>query len=154
MDSLNPECESAQQALSSAMDDGTPFPAAALDHADRCGACNAFLDAWTGGLGDRLAAAPAPASPSLRSAILELPEIPSRRHTTRPRWQRFISAAAAAVVLGFFAYTLVDVHPAGTAADARHDAREKELAALKSDLRRGLVALRAPSSAVQRVIGQ
>jgi hypothetical protein len=149
---MNPTCEDIQLEISSALDEGNKLPAAALDHAAHCPDCAAFLDAWTGGLHETLAGPMPPAGLVLRDEILALPAETARVESTRHRFRGYLSAAAAAVVLGIAGYTLVDIQPSGTTAAHRPSMADKELAAIKSDFRRGLAALREPAGAVQRVL--
>ena len=150
MDTLNPTCEATQCEISAALDDGLKLPAAVLDHVEHCPDCAAFLDAWTSGLEGMLAAPLPPAGPALREKILSMPGESVRVESTRHQFRGYVSAAAAAVVIGICGYTLIDIHPQGTA--DRPSRAEKEYAALKSDFRRGLAALREPAGAVQRVL--
>ena len=149
---MNPTCDDIQLEISSALDEGNKLPAAVLDHAAHCPDCTAFLDAWTGGLDKTLAAPMPPAGLVLRDEILALPAETVRIESTRHRFRGWVSAAAAAVVLGVAGYTLVDIQPSGTSAATRPRMAERELAALKSDFRRGLAALREPAGAVQRAL--
>jgi hypothetical protein len=150
MDTLNPICETTQHEISAALDDGIKLPTAVLDHVEHCSECAAFLDAWSGGLEEMLAAPLPPVGPALRDKILAMPKESVRAESTRHRFRGYLSAAAAAVVLGICGYTLIDIQPVGTT--HRQTRAEKELAAIKSDFRRGLAALRQPTSAVQRVL--
>jgi hypothetical protein len=150
MDTLNPICEATQREISAALDDGIKLPAAVLDHVEHCPDCAAFLDAWSGSLEGMLAGPLPPAGPALREKILAMPGESVRAESTRHRFRGYLSAAAVAVVLGICGYTLIDIRPEGTT--RRTTVAEKELAAIKSDFRRGLAALREPASAVQRVL--
>jgi hypothetical protein len=150
METLNPICEATQREISTALDDGIKLPAAVLDHVEHCSECAAFLDAWSGGLEGMLAAPLPPAGPALREKILSMPKESVRVESTRHRFRGYLSAAAAAVVLAICGYTLIDIQPVGTT--HRKTRAENELAAIKSDFRRGLAALREPASAVQRVL--
>lgn len=150
METLSPICEATQHDISAALDDGIKLPAAVLDHVEHCSECAAFLDAWSGGLEGMLAAPLPPAGPALREKILAMPNESVRVESTRHRFRGYLSAAAAAVVLGICGYTLIDIRPVGTA--HRPTRGEKEYAAIKSDFRRGPAALREPASAVQRVL--
>jgi len=150
MESLNPICEATQHEISAALDDGIKLSPAVLDHVEHCPECAAFLEAWTGGLEGMLAAPLPTAGPALREKILSMPKESVRVESTRYRFRGYVSAAAAAVVLAICGYTLIDINPAGTV--HRQTRAEKEYAALKSDFRRGLAALREPANAVQRVL--
>ena len=150
MDNLNPICDATQRDISAALDEGIKLPAAVLDHVEHCPDCAAFLDAWSGGLEGMLAAPLPPAGLALRERILAMPAEVSRVENTRHRFRGYLSAAAAVVVLGVAGYTLIDVGPVGTT--RRTTVAEREYAAIKSDFRRGLSALREPANAVQRVL--
>jgi hypothetical protein len=150
MDTLNPTCEATQREISAALDDGIKLPAAVLDHVEHCPDCAAFLDAWTGGLEGMLGAPLPPAGLTLRDKILSMPGESDRVESTRHRFRGYVSAAAAAVVIGVCGYSLIDISPHGTV--KRTTPAEREYAAIKSDFRRGLAALREPASAVQRVL--
>lgn len=150
MDILNPICDATQRDISAALDEGIKLPAAIVDHVEHCPDCAAFLDAWSGGLEGMLAAPLPPAGLELREKILGMPAEVSRVESTRHRFRGYLSAAAAAVVIGIAGYTLIDVRPVGTT--KRQTIAEREYAAIKSDFRRGLSALREPANAVQRVL--
>ena len=150
MDILNPTCDATQRDISAALDDGIKLPAAVLDHVEHCPDCAAFLDAWSGGLNDLLAAPLPSAGLALREKILAMPVETVRVESTRHRFRGYLSAAAAAVVLGVCGYTLIDINPGGTT--KRETIAERELAAIKSDFRRGLAALRQPTGAIQRIL--
>ncbi|MCW1921625.1 hypothetical protein OKA05_03615 [Luteolibacter arcticus] len=152
MDTLNPICEAAQRDISAALDDGIKLPASVLDHAEHCHDCAAFLDAWSGGLEEKLAAPLPPAGLELREKVLAMAGESVRVESSRHRLRGFVSAAAAAVVLGICGYSLIDIEPAGTSQVHKASYAEREFAALKSDFRRGLAALREPAGAVQRVL--
>jgi hypothetical protein len=149
---MKSHCHDIQAALSDAIDRGDPPPAPLLEHAADCQDCAAFLAAWSGDLDDVLAAPLPPAGLELRQRILALPAASRRSEGTRQRLRAIASAAAAAVVLGIAGYALIDVKPSGTAISSRPNVAERELAAIKSDLRRGLAALREPAGAIQRVL--
>lgn len=147
---LNPKCDATQRDISAALDEGIKLPAAVLDHVEHCPDCAAFLDAWSGSL-EGILAAPLPhAGPELRDKILAMPAEVARVERIRHRFRAYLSAAAAAVVLGVAGYTLIDVPPVRTT--KRATVAKREFAAIKSDFRRGLAALREPASAVQRVL--
>ena len=150
MDTLNPTCDAIQRDISTALDEGIKLPAAVLDHVEHCPDCATFLDAWSGGLEGMLSAPMPPAGLELRERILAMPTEVSRVENTRHRFRGYLSAAAAAVVLGVAGYTLIDVRPVGTT--KRTTMAEREFVAIKADFRRGLAALREPASAVQRVL--
>ena len=150
LNALNPKCDATQRDISAALDEGIKLPAAVLNHVEHCPDCAAFLDAWSGGLEGMLAAPLPPAGMELRERIHAMPVEVSRVENTRHRFRGYLSAAAAAVVLGIAGYTLIDVRPVGTT--KRTTMAEREYAAIRSDFRRGLAALREPASAVQRVL--
>ncbi|MCW1886600.1 hypothetical protein OKA04_17815 [Luteolibacter flavescens] len=150
MDTLTPICEATQRQISEALDTATKLPASTLDHVEQCPGCAAFLDAWSGGLDEILAGPLPPAGLELRDKILSMPAENTRARGTRHRFRGYFSAAAAAVVLGICGYSLIDIETGGTA--VRMTPAERELAAIKSDFRRGLAALREPANALQRVL--
>ncbi|MEK7950149.1 hypothetical protein [Luteolibacter soli] len=150
MDTLNAICDATQRDISAALDEGIKLPAAVIDHVEHCPHCAAFLDAWSGGLDEMLGAALPPAGLELREKILAMPRESVRVESTRHRFRGYLSVAAAAVVIGICGYTLIDVRPVGTT--HRPSVAEREYAAIKSDFRRGLTALREPAGAIQRVL--
>lgn len=157
-------CESIQEEISAALDEGRKLSAATVKHATHCAECSAFLELWTGpavGLLER----PLPnAGIGLRETILALPvtvanTLPAERAmTTKRNYRSYVSAAAAALTFGILGYSLIDVQPAGP--HANHEfptgkaGRLREMVALKSDFRKGVMALRQPTNAVQRVLGR
>jgi len=146
----SPVCEAIQCEISAALDDGIKLPAAVLEHVDHCPDCAAFLDAWTGDVERLLAAHLPPAGPALREKILSMPEESVRAASSRHRFRGYVSATAAAVVIGICGYSLIDINPGGTT--RRTTMAEREYAAIKSDFRRGLAALREPAGAIQRAL--
>lgn len=152
MRTINPRCEAIQMEISNALDEGAPLPADALDHAATCPDCTAFLGAWTGRIDEILSGPMPPAGLELRNEVLAYPERVSKLNSTRRRYRGYASAAAAAVMLGLLGYTLVDVRRGGTEVVKHPTAAQKEIVALKSDLRSGIAALRGPASAMQRVL--
>lgn len=148
----NHDCETVQMDISNALDEGAELPADALKHAATCPECAAFVGAWTDGLNTLLASPLPPAGLELRNAVLNFPEKPVQAQSKRRNFRNFVSAAAAAIVFGLLAYTLVDVRPGSTTVVAQDTMAQKELAALKSDFRNGIAALREPASAMQRLL--
>jgi anti-sigma factor RsiW len=152
MQTMNPRCEAVQMEISNALDEGAPLPTDAQEHVATCPACAAFLGAWTGGIDELLSAPLPPAGLELRNAVLAYPGSVERMDSVRRRYRGYASAVAAAVVLGLLGYALVDVRPGGTEVVEHETVAQKELAALKSDFRNGIAALRAPANAMQRVL--
>lgn len=155
MENLDPICDAVQREISAAIDDGTKLPAALFRHAEHCPECTAFLEAWSGGLEAKLTSPLPPAGLELREKILAFPKrnAGARVAPAAHRFRRYISAAAAVVVLGICGHMLIDVRSTGdVAVSTETSPGEKELAAIKSDFRRGLAALREPTGAVQRVL--
>lgn len=153
METPNPVCESTQQEISFALDERRTIPKAALDHALLCHNCAAFLSAWEGGLHAMLASPLPVAGIALRESVLAMPR---GFHSTKASrsWRSSISAIAAAILLGAFGYALIDIRPAPAREQTHQSAAGEELAALKSDLRRSLSALRGPADAMQNVLGR
>ena len=149
-----PECEAAQLALSTTMDTGIDLPEGVMEHVANCPECSAFDEAWSGGINSILAKQLPPAGIKLRETILSLPTAGGSHQASVGSLRGYISAAAAAVVLGFFAYSLVDIRPADRGVSKRETPAREELAALKSDFSDGLAALRGPAGAMQRVFGR
>ncbi|MCU0797702.1 MAG: hypothetical protein MUF31_17405 [Akkermansiaceae bacterium] len=152
MQAINSRCDEVQMEISSALDEGAKIPDAALEHAETCPDCAAFLKAWTGGIPDLLRAPLPPAGLELRNAVLTLPHQAERANQARSRYRNYASAAAAAVVLALLGYSLIDVRPGKTEVVKSETLAQKELAALKADFREGISALRGPASAMQRVL--
>jgi hypothetical protein len=148
MEREDSKCERVQWAISEAMDGGVEVPMEAKQHAWECGECGRFLAAWSGGRGSVLGEPVPEADEMLRARVLALPGSGSA-------WVRvrgYLSAAAAVVVLGSGVYFLVEVRPTGEHAGARRAAAERELAAIRRDVREGVAALRVPAGALQRVL--
>ena len=81
------------------------------------------------------------------------------RERSRQKFRGYLSAAAAAVVIGICGYSLIDIREPGTLTTANDLPKGKvatvrELVALRSDLRKGLDTLRQPVESVQRVLGR
>lgn len=148
----NHDCETVQMDISNALDEGAELPADALKHAATCPECTAFVGAWTGGLDTLLSRSMPPAGLELRSAVLNFPEKPAQSNSTRRQFRGYASAAAAAIVFGLLGYTLVDIRPGSKTVVAQDTMAQSELAALKSDFRNGIAALREPASAMQRLL--
>lgn len=150
----NPECEAAQLALSTTMDTGLDLPEGVMEHVANCPACSAFNEAWSGSIDAILAKPLPPAGIHLRETILAFPIDPLGQQSEPRSHRGYISAVAAAIVLGFFAYILVDIRPADRGVTTRDTLAQQELAALKSDFKDGLAALSGPTGAMQRVFGR
>ncbi len=155
METVNPMCEAAQQAISGALDENVALPATVLDHAEDCPACAHFLAVWTGGAAEALATRGPVAGPALRAAVLGLPQaaVASAVPTSRwPRVRRGLSAAAAVLVLGFCARLLIDVRPGETR--RTDEAAQQEMAALREDMRQAVATLRQPAGALHRLLSR
>lgn len=151
MEDIDPTCDAVQAGLSAAMDGGERLPDAWMRHARHCSECAAFLEAWGGGLDEMLAGHVPPPLPELCEKILLLP-VEARASRTDHRFRNYLSAAAAVVVLGVCGSLLLDVRPAGSVASAEPSPADRELAAIKSDLRRGLAFLGEPTGAVKHTL--
>lgn len=149
MNPTHPDCENVQQEISFALDDQCPIPASALEHARDCQDCGAFLSAWTGELHETLSAPLSPAGPGLRESVLSIPKTPATK-----RLSQATSAIAAALLLGFLGYLLIEIRPSRTQSKSEQGPAVREIVALKADFRKGLGALRGPSNAMQHVLNR
>lgn len=100
---------------------------------------------------DLLEAPLPPAGLALRETVLAMPRTMGFRSRGR-NWRAFVSAGAAALLLGVFGYSLIDIRTTPVQVHTQRSAASKELNALKADFRRGLGALRAPANAMKLVI--
>lgn len=150
METIDTVCDQTQQEISFALDESRPIPHPALEHARACPQCAVFLSAWTSGLHQCLASPLPPAGIDLRESVLALPSRPSTPGTGR--FSKVVSAVAVLLLLGIAGHLLIDIRPARTRTQAGMGLQDREIAALKSDFRRGLGALRAPSGAIRHVL--
>lgn len=168
MNTIEPLCEETQCELSFAFDEGRELPPSALAHAAQCTECSAFLNHMTATLPDLLALTLPPASIELRQRILALPHQQTAIAPTIKPKRYGISAAAAALVLGFCAYSWFDNQPtidpvavvapepttvptpAPHVSDMIRSAHE--IAAMKADLRRGMASLQSTSNALNQLL--
>lgn len=136
---MNPDCESYQQLLSDALDEGQPVPPKILEHARQCDDCAAFLALWQDDGAAILHREHAPAGIALRQRILELPS-DSAVAARSPRVPIFLQAAAALVILSFSLIHFLDIEkseevaPGGTVVDNVLDHfAQQEIAAMEAD---------------------
>lgn len=168
MNTIDPLCEETQCTLSFAFDEGRELPPSALAHAAQCADCTAFLNSMTATIPDRLSSSLPPAGIELRQRILALPQQQAAAQSSIKPKRYGISAAAAALVLGFCAYSWFDnqattdpvtvVAPEPTAVptpapQVRDVIRSAhEIAAMKADLRRGMASLQSTSNALNQLL--
>ena len=169
MNPTNHPCDSIQQEISAALDEGMPLPSHLTGHLAGCQDCQAFLEFWTGTAAETLTRELPPAGVSLRHRILAMPAqaAPMRSEVPRPdprrSFQRVLSAVAAVMAIAFVGYSLIDIRPAdtavagansGTSPVAKAVALTKELAALDSDFKQGVGELRAPMRSLQYILNR
>lgn len=147
------ECESIQEALSDAFDEGRRPDPELIQQARKCEECRHFLELWMDDGPPELALQQAPAGIALREEILNLPEqIEQGRNRPSGLWVK----AVAAIALFAGIVTMLDLGPASS--DQEDSALveqlirksvDKEIEALETDIDKGMASLGTPLLALR-----
>lgn len=169
MNNLNHTCESIQEEISLLLDDGHGLTTCIANHIAFCEDCAGFCRLCSGDIAVLLAEPLPPPGIILREKILSLPELSASSRvgynplrTASASRQGFLSALAAAIVIGFCGYWLIDVRPLESSAintggeplPAEKLPVERELASIEKDFQQGLSELQGPVRSLQSILNR